>query len=66
MIQHKRIEVLGTDGFTQVHHLLTPLSDKAARFLNTFVGRTVSMSTRDFESAQLEMPAHGCWIVEVR
>ena len=64
MIEHKRIEVLGTDGFTQILHHLTPMTEKAARFLNTFPLHTVCMTERDYASAKLEMPAHGCWIVE--
>jgi hypothetical protein len=64
MIQHQTIEVLGTDDRLRIHHLLTPLHERAARFLNTFVGRTITMTEKEFESVRLEMSAHGCWLID--
>lgn len=40
-----------------------PMTEKAARFLNTFVGRTVRMTAKEWESASMEMSAHGCWVM---
>ena len=42
-------------------HEVTALKEKAARFLNTFVGRTLIMDAKQWESVQMEMGAHGVW-----
>lgn len=44
-------------------HLVTPLTERAARFLNTFVYRTVVMDEKEWNSAKLEMPAHQVFIM---
>jgi hypothetical protein len=44
-------------------HLVTPLTEKAARFLNTFVGRTLTMSEKEWTSVQMEMGAHKVWVM---
>jgi hypothetical protein len=44
-------------------HIVTPLTEKAALFLNTFVGREIVMTSRDWESVQMEMGAHKCWVM---
>ena len=54
MIQHKQFGK---------RHEVTPLTEKAALFLNTFVGRTVLMNDKEYQSMLLEMPAHRCWIM---
>jgi len=64
MIHHETLEVLSTDNRIQIHHLLAPLSERAARFLNTFVGRTICLTEKEFESVQLEMGAHNCWLID--
>jgi hypothetical protein len=45
------------------NHKITPLTEKAALFLNTFVGRTLIMDEKAYQSMLLEMPAHRCWIM---
>lgn len=47
--------VIGTQYF------VTPLTERAARFLNGFVGRTITMTQKEWESIELEMPAHRIW-----
>jgi hypothetical protein len=47
-------------------HQVTPLTEQAARFLNTFVGRTITMSNKEWESVQMEMGGHNVWVVEKR
>jgi hypothetical protein len=54
VIEHKQF---GT------RHKVTPLTEGAALFLNTFVGRTIVMSEKEYQSMRLEMPAHRCWIM---
>lgn len=44
-------------------HLVTPLTEKAARFLNTFVNRTVVMDEQEYRSMTLEMSSHKVWIM---
>jgi hypothetical protein len=44
-------------------HFVTPLTEKAARFLNGFVGRTIVMSAKDWESVRMEMGAHKVWVM---
>jgi len=44
-------------------HLITPLTEKSARFLNSFVGRTIIMDEKAYQSMRLEMHSHGCWIM---
>jgi hypothetical protein len=39
-------------------HEVTPPTEKAARFLNTFVGRTLILTAKEWESVQMEMGAH--------
>lgn len=45
-------------------HEVTPLTEKAARFLNSFVGRSIVMTEKEFRSMAMEMSVHGCWIRE--
>jgi len=45
---------------------VTPMTDKAARFLNTFVGRTLLLSDVEWEKVQMEMAAHKCWVMGSR
>jgi hypothetical protein len=54
MIEHKR---------KGSQHLVTPLTERAALFLNTFVGRTLVMTSRDWQSVCLEMSAHKVWVM---
>lgn len=46
-----------------LQHIVTPLTEKAALFLNSFVGREIVMSEKEWQSTQLEMPAHRVWIM---
>lgn len=46
-------------------HEVTPLTEKAALFLNTFVGRKLRLTQQEWRSVQLEMGAHQCWVWEV-
>jgi dihydrofolate reductase len=54
MIKHTQ------DGKT---HEVTPMTEKAARFLNTFVGRTIIMTDKMWESVAMEMGAHKIWVM---
>jgi hypothetical protein len=47
-------------------HIVEPMTEKAARFLNCFVGSVLVMSAEEFESVRMEMGAHGCWIMGER
>ena len=44
-------------------HFVTPLTEKAARFLNSFVGRTITMTDKEWQSVRMEMGAHHCWVM---
>lgn len=39
------------------------LNEKAAKFLNTFVGKKFIADGGYMRSIRLEMAAHGCWIM---
>lgn len=42
-------------------HYVTPLTARAALFLNGFVGETITMTTKEWESIELEMASHRIW-----
>jgi hypothetical protein len=44
-------------------HLVTPLTEKAALFLNSFVARTIAMTDNEWASVRMEMSAHGVWVM---
>lgn len=44
-------------------HLVQPLTENAARFLNTFVHRTLIMCDKEWETVRMEMGAHKIWVM---
>jgi hypothetical protein len=44
-------------------HQVVALTDKAARFLNTFVGRELVMDDKQWQSVRMEMGAHKVWVM---
>ena len=44
-------------------HEVVALTEKAAKFLNTFVGRKLIMSDKEWMSCRMEMGAHKVWVM---